>query len=75
VGRGNILEVWRLTSLCLIWCIWRKQNARRLEDIETSVVELKMIMFKALYTRIAAHHSLLFSRFFFFFELLFIFFS
>jgi hypothetical protein len=34
VGRGNILEVWRLTWLCIMWCIWREQNARSLEDID-----------------------------------------
>jgi hypothetical protein len=40
-----------------------ERNARSFEDIETSVVELKRIMFNALYTWIAAHHSLLFSSF------------
>jgi hypothetical protein len=63
VGHGNILEEWRLASLYLMWCIWKKRNARNFEDIETSVVELKMIMFRALYTWIAPHHSLLFSSF------------
>jgi hypothetical protein len=22
VGRGIIVEVWRLAPLCLMWCIW-----------------------------------------------------
>jgi len=25
-GRGNIMEVWRLAPLCLMWCFWREQN-------------------------------------------------
>jgi hypothetical protein len=57
---SNILEVWRLASLCLMWCIWRQRITRSFEDIETSVVVLKRIMFNALYTWISAHHSLLF---------------
>lgn len=41
VGRRDILKVWRLAPLCLIRCIWRKQNAQTFEDKETLVVELK----------------------------------
>jgi hypothetical protein len=63
VGSRNILEVWRLAPLCLMWCIWRERNARSFEDRETSVVELKNIMFKSLYTWIAAYNSLPFSSF------------
>jgi hypothetical protein len=43
--------------LCLMWCLWRERNARSFEDIETSVVELKRIMFNTLYTWISTHHS------------------
>lgn len=50
VGSHNILEVWRLTPLYLMWCIWRKWNARNFEDRETPAVELKNNMFKSLYT-------------------------
>jgi hypothetical protein len=50
VGSRNILEVWRLTPLYLMWCIWRKWNARNFEDRETPAVELKNNMFKSLYT-------------------------
>jgi hypothetical protein len=60
----NILEVWRMTPLCIMWCIWREQNARCFEDREISVVELKNIIFKSLYTWIAAYNSLHFSSFF-----------
>jgi hypothetical protein len=60
VGRRNILEVWRLALLCLLWCIWRERNVRSFEDQETLVVDPKRIMFNSLYTWIATHNNLLF---------------
>lgn len=33
VGKNNVLN---LILLCLIWCIWRKQNSRTFEDVESS---------------------------------------
>jgi hypothetical protein len=63
-GRGNILKVWKLALLCLMWCIWRERNVQSFENIETSMIELKMIIFNTLCTCwILAHHSLLFSSF------------
>ena len=49
VGRGVIVEVWRLASLCLMWCIWREMNVWSFKDIETSVTELRKIMFNTFY--------------------------
>jgi predicted metallo-beta-lactamase superfamily hydrolase len=46
-----------------MWCLWRERNARNFEDVETSVTELRKIVFNTLYTWIAAHHSLLVSNF------------
>jgi hypothetical protein len=62
-GCRNILEVWRLAPLCLMWCIWRERNARNFENRETSVEELKKIIFNSFYTWIAAHNCFLFSSF------------
>jgi hypothetical protein len=42
VGHRDILEVWRLAPLCLMWCIWTQQIHKAL-NIETSVVELKKL--------------------------------
>jgi hypothetical protein len=63
VRRGNILVVWRLAPLYLMWCLWREQYAWSFEDIETSVIELKMIMFNTsyIYTRISTQHRNFFS--------------
>jgi hypothetical protein len=35
----NALEVWRLATLCLMWCIWRE-----LEDQEIVLLELKKMI-------------------------------
>jgi len=44
------LEVLKLDSLCLMWCIWRDWNARSFEDREISVVELKEIRVKCFFS-------------------------
>ena len=44
VGHRDILKVWMFVPLCLMWCIWREQNAQSFEDRETAVTELKKII-------------------------------
>jgi hypothetical protein len=56
-GYGPTKEVWRLVLLCLMWCIWRKRNARHFEDVETSMVELRKRLLNMLYIWIVSHHS------------------
>lgn len=48
LGSPTALEAWRMTSLCLMWCIRREGNVRCFEDREISVEELKNIMIKSL---------------------------
>jgi hypothetical protein len=57
-GYGPVKEVWRLVSLCLMWCIWWERNARHFEDLETSMVELRKRLLNTFYIWIAFHHSL-----------------
>jgi hypothetical protein len=40
VGRRNILDVWRVAHLCLMWCIWRERNARSFKYCKRSVKNL-----------------------------------
>jgi hypothetical protein len=40
-----------------MWCIWREQNARHIEDVETSMLELQKRLLNMLYIWIAAHHT------------------
>jgi hypothetical protein len=58
IGYGGAKEAWRLAPLCLLWCIWRKQNTWLFEDVETSMVELRKRLLNTLYIWIASHHSL-----------------
>jgi len=43
VRYGRAKEAWRLTPLCLLWCIWRKRNVRLFEDVEISMVETEAL--------------------------------
>ena len=29
-------SIWNLAPLCLMWCLWREQNRRTFEDMESS---------------------------------------
>jgi len=58
VGYDRAKEAWRLAPLCLLWCIWREQNARLFEDVETSMIELQKRLLNMLYLWIASHHCL-----------------
>jgi hypothetical protein len=44
--------------ISLLWCIWREQNARLFEDVETSMVELRKRLLNTLYFWIAPYLSL-----------------
>ena len=59
----TILEAWKTIALCLMWCTWRQQNARCFEDHETSVEELKNIIFKSLRIGIGVYNSSHFPNF------------
>ncbi len=63
MGRRNILEVWRLASLCLMWGIWREWNARSFEDHDIVMLEMKKMMLQSLYTWRVAWNSLHVSNF------------
>jgi hypothetical protein len=52
-----VLESWRTIPLCLMWCTRGERNARCFEDHETSVEELKDIIFKSLHTWIGEYNS------------------
>ena len=49
--KKNIREVWRLTPLCLMWCVWGERNVRNFKDRDILVVELKKTIFDFFYTR------------------------
>jgi hypothetical protein len=63
LGSRSVLDAWRMSPLCLMWCIWRERNARCFEDREISVEELKNILVKSLYTWTKAYNISQFSNF------------
>ena len=48
-ARHHNIDVWRLVPHCLIWCIWRKRNARSFEGCECSLLEIKSLFLHTLY--------------------------
>jgi hypothetical protein len=39
-GRSRSVMVWKMVHLCLMWCIWRKRNARCFEDSSRSFEDM-----------------------------------
>jgi hypothetical protein len=69
-GNRVLMTLWRLVSLCLMWCLWKKQNARSFEDCESDLLNLKKLVIQTLFTWRVTLHSMsdcfLFFRFVFF---------
>ena len=34
--RKHLSSIWNLVPLCLMWCLWREQNRRTFEDMDSS---------------------------------------
>jgi hypothetical protein len=48
-GNRTLIQIWRMTPLCLMWCVWRERNARCFEDCETGLSNLKRKMLQMLF--------------------------
>ena len=44
-SQHQIIAIRRLVPHCLMWCIWREQNARCFESCEQSILQLKVVFF------------------------------
>ena len=42
-------DIWKVVPLCLMWCIWKKRNSRCFEDIEHSMLDLKLLFLRTLF--------------------------
>jgi hypothetical protein len=49
-GNRTILQIWRMAPLCVMWCLWRKRNARSFEDRELVLMELKKRVLQTLFS-------------------------
>ena len=48
-GSRRSTMVWRVVPHYVFWCVWRERNARRFEDIEKSIPDLKSSFFQLLF--------------------------
>jgi hypothetical protein len=57
--RGNctVLQIWRMASLCVMWCLWRERNAWSFEDRELGLIELKKRVLQSLFSWRVLWHS------------------
>jgi hypothetical protein len=39
-AKGQSDTVWRMSPLCLMWCVWKERNERCFEDCETDLMNL-----------------------------------
>jgi hypothetical protein len=70
-GHSRSAVVWKIVSLCIMWCIWSERNTRCFEDSSRSSEELLHFFLFTLFTWTAgwlAPRVISFSDFFFFFS-------
>ena len=48
LGWHDSALVWKMIPHCVIWCLWREQNARLFDDSERHIPELKLFFFHTL---------------------------
>jgi len=49
--RGNrlLVPIWKIAPFCLMWCLWKEQNAHSFEDCETGSNNLKKLVIQILF--------------------------
>lgn len=58
IGNSQSDGLWKILSLCLMWCIWTKRNDQSFENNERMIAELKVLFFHSLFQWIAAYDFL-----------------
>jgi nitrogen fixation-related uncharacterized protein len=43
------VAVWKMTPICLFWCLWRERNNRSFDDLERSLEEILFSFYHTLY--------------------------
>jgi hypothetical protein len=43
LGRPMSATVWKMTPICLFWCLWRERNNRSFEDLEKTSEEIFLL--------------------------------
>jgi hypothetical protein len=61
-GNRIVIQIWRMTPLCMMWCLWRERNAGNFEDHEHGIIELKKMVLQTLFSWRVLWHSSQVSR-------------
>ncbi|KAG7965770.1 hypothetical protein I3843_08G016900 [Carya illinoinensis] len=48
-GTTQIVAIWKMVPICILWCIWSERNNRHFEDRERSVEEFRGFLWKTLF--------------------------
>jgi hypothetical protein len=57
-GNNIVIQIWRMTPLCVMWYLWRERNARNFEDCEHGIKELKKMVLQTFFSwRVLWHPS------------------
>jgi hypothetical protein len=56
-GNRIVIQIWRMTPLCVMWCLWREKNARNFEEHEHEIIELKKRVLQTLFSWRVLWHS------------------
>jgi hypothetical protein len=60
LGNRMALHLWRMASLCLMWCLWWEQNACSFDDCKNGLLDLKKSVLQTLYTWRVAWNTICF---------------
>jgi len=55
LGCGQVQQIWKQVTLCVMWGIWRERNARHFEDVEMPELELCRNVLNMLFVWVSAH--------------------
>jgi hypothetical protein len=53
-GRSRSAVVWKMSPLCIMWCLWSERNGRFFEDSKRSLEDFLHFCFTTLFTWAAA---------------------
>jgi hypothetical protein len=48
-GRPRSAVVWKMTPICIFWCLWREMNIRSFEDLGSTLEEILSSFYHTLY--------------------------
>jgi hypothetical protein len=62
-GKSRSAVVWKMTHICIFWCLWWERNNRSFEDLERTLEEILSLFYHSLYCWTSAYVHPLFISF------------